>query len=128
MRTLCSADLALAPAAKVLLQHIALAHRDWLPSGAMPMGHVNEAQAVLHALIGKRPCYMLHLVAQLSGLLAIPESKVRRPWAAVGHWLGKLLQRCSTARMRSTRQRTLAKLPEGHVRSCLYLSVRRPIK
>ena len=85
VRALCSANWALAPAAKVLLQHIALAHRDWLPSGAMPMGHVNEAQAVLHALIGERPCSMLHLVAQLSGLLAIPQSKVQRPWAAVGH-------------------------------------------
>lgn len=43
-------------AAKILLQHIALAHRDWLPSGAMPLGHVNETQAVLHALIGALLC------------------------------------------------------------------------
>lgn len=109
MRTLCSADLALAPAAKVLLQHIALAHRDWLPSGAMPMGHVSEAQAVLHALIGEQPCSMLHLAAQFSGLLATPQSMVRRPWAAAcGPVADSLLQKCSTARMCSTQQHTLA--------------------
>ena len=78
----------LARAAKVLLQHIALAHRDWLPSGAMPMGHVNEAQAILHALIGEQPSSMLGRVAPLSWLL--PHHRARCGAHAllhVDHWL-----------------------------------------
>lgn len=59
MKALSSTDQVLPRAAKVLLQHIALAHKDWLPSGAMPMGHVSEAQAVLHALIGEQHCSLL---------------------------------------------------------------------
>ena len=48
-------------AAKILLQHIALAHKDWLPSGAMPLGHLNEAQAALHTLIGVFPALLTRL-------------------------------------------------------------------
>ncbi|CAL5222534.1 g4909 [Coccomyxa viridis] len=44
---------------KILLQHIALAHKDWLPSGALPLGHLNEAQAALHTLINGMRSYFL---------------------------------------------------------------------
>jgi hypothetical protein len=37
---------------KTLLQHIALAHRDWLPSGVLPASHFQGIQATLHNLIG----------------------------------------------------------------------------
>ena len=47
-----AADFVPVAAAKILLQHIAVAHKDWLPSGALPLGHLNEAQAALHTLIG----------------------------------------------------------------------------
>ena len=58
---LLAADCVPVAAAKILLQHIAVAHKDWLPSGAMPSGHLNEAQAALHTLIGvsSAPCHIL---------------------------------------------------------------------
>lgn len=40
------------PAVKVLLQHIALAHRTWLPLGVLPAAHLNDSRALLGMLVG----------------------------------------------------------------------------
>ncbi len=40
-------------AVKTLLQHIALAHRDWLPTGVLPATHLQQTQALLHTLTGE---------------------------------------------------------------------------
>ena len=39
-------------AVKVLLQHIALAHRDWLPLGVLPPAHQQSSQLLLRTIIG----------------------------------------------------------------------------
>ena len=40
------------PAVKVLLQHVALAHRTWLPLGVLPAAHLNDSRALLGVLVG----------------------------------------------------------------------------
>lgn len=43
-------------AVKSLLQHIFLAHRDWLPAGVLPVAHLQQTQALLHTLTGETQC------------------------------------------------------------------------
>ncbi|KAK9909154.1 hypothetical protein WJX75_007936 [Coccomyxa subellipsoidea] len=44
---------------KTLLQHIALAHRDWLPMGVLPATHLQQTQALLHTLTDGMRAYFL---------------------------------------------------------------------
>ena len=47
------------PAVKVLLQHIALAHRDWLPLGVLPPAHQQSSQLLLRTIIGAPLHYLI---------------------------------------------------------------------
>ncbi|CAL8461728.1 g1259 [Coccomyxa elongata] len=44
---------------KTLLQHIALANRDWLPAGVLPAAHLQQTQALLHTLTDGMRAYFL---------------------------------------------------------------------
>lgn len=52
-------------AVKTLLQHIALANRDWLPAGVLPAAHLQQTQALLHTLTGQDTFTRCHLCMQV---------------------------------------------------------------
>ncbi len=54
-------------AVKVLLQHIALAHRTWLPLGVLPAAHLHESRALLGMLVGAHlPALLLQCLCTLA--------------------------------------------------------------